>query len=47
MRKAFTVVGIGGGGFGTLGTLDIELEVDNEEYYSLLNVRREVSKWIF
>lgn len=26
--------------------LEIELEVDNEDYYSLLNARREVRKWI-
>lgn len=27
--------------------LEIELEIDNEDYYSLLNVRREVRKRIF
>lgn len=26
--------------------LEIELEVDNEDYYSLLNARREVRQWI-
>lgn len=44
------MVGIGGMGFGTLGNmaaaLENELEVDNEDYYSLLNVRREVRKRI-
>lgn len=36
--------------FGILGNmaaaLENELEVDNEDYYSLLNVRREVRRWI-